>query len=402
MFAATPDSSIQSSRLVSETELLRVIALTSFDIRRAVKSVLATVPVDRLGRHKKRAPLSKLTVGQLFEGFSRLPHEPVAAGRPRFHDSWFWVVNEMALQVIPVLVHIGRIPAGHPIDVAQLHEFYNAAHTHLKPYLNAPVLSFLKNEPEADGFIHGLVATNLVAFEDLVARHAAHWGCNKRCILGSTLTHAGQAYEVKAWRLALPVCADADEKLYDVQALCVDASGRAAVNLDLRMVFLGEDAYFHDAMYTLDAYDEAGLELGVALARRFDNDPEGALDFFDGNGFVQLQEMQVRNDLRGQGLGMAVLRQVMATLTKGFRSRRLSHMVTAVEPLQFDFPLTGMPAELMLEGLDAVERVVSYFERARPQDAHPDLRGVELTFVANDPLARGSHLEQLRLLGEQR
>jgi len=27
---------------------------------------------------------------------------------------------------------------------------------------------------------------------------------------------------------------------------------------------------------------------------------------------------------------------------------------------------------------------------------------VELTFVASDPLARGSHLEQLRLLGEQR
>jgi len=402
MFASASDSSTQSTRLVSETELLSVLSLTSFDIRRAVKSVLATVPVDRLGRHKKRAPLSKLTVGQLFEGFSRLAHEPVAAGRPRFRDCWFWVVSEMALQAIPVLVHIGRIPAGHPINVAQLHELYNAAHTHLKPHLNASVLSFLKNEPEADGFIHGLVATNLVAFEDLVARHAAHWGCNKRCILGSALTHAGQAYEVKAWRLALPVCADAGEKLYDVHVLCVDASGRAAVNLDLRMVFLGEDAYVHDAMYTLDAYDDAGLELGVALARRFGNDPEGALDFFDGNGFVQLQEMQVRDDLRGHGLGMAVLRQVMASLTKGFRSRRLSHMVTAIEPRQFDFPLTGLPAELMLEGLDAVEQVVSYFERARPQDAHPDLRGVELTFVATDPLARGSHLEQLRLLGEQR
>lgn len=77
-------------------------------------------------------------------------------------------------------------------------------------------------------------------------------------------------------------------------------------------------------------------------------------------------------------------------------------MVTAIEPRQFDFPLTGLPAELMLEGLDAVERVASYFERERPQDAHPDLCGVELTFVATDPLARGSHLEQLRLLGERR
>lgn len=77
-------------------------------------------------------------------------------------------------------------------------------------------------------------------------------------------------------------------------------------------------------------------------------------------------------------------------------------MVVAVEPMQFDFPLTGLPAELLLNGLDAVERVTSYFERARPQDAHPALCGVELTFVASDPLARGSHLEQLRLLGEQR
>ena len=402
MFTSASDSSIQPTRLVTEAELLRAIALTSFDVHQAIHSVLATVPVDRLGRHKKRAPLSKLTVGQLFEGFSRLAHEPVTAGRPRFRDSWFWVVSEMALQVIPVLEHVGRIPVGYPINLAQLHELYCAAHTHLKPHLNAPLLSFLKNEPEADGFIHGLVTTNLVAFEDLVARHAAHWGCNKRSILASTLTHAGRGYAVNAWRLSLPVCADAGEKLYDVQVLCVDASGRAAVNLDLRMVFLGEDAYVHDAMYTLDAYDEAGLELGVALARRFDNDPEGALDFFDGNGFVQLQDMQVRDDLRGQGLGMAVLRQVMASLTKGFRKRRLSHMVTAIEPLQFDFPLAGLPAELMLEGLDAVEQVVSYFERARPQDAHPDLRGVELTYLTHDPLARGSHLEQLRLLGEQR
>lgn len=402
MFASASESSAQPTRLVSETELLHAIALTSFDIRRAVKSVLATVPVDSQGRYKKRVSLSKLTVGQLFEGYSRLAHEPVAAGRPRFHDCWFWVVNEMALQVIPVLVHVGRIPLGYPIDVAQLHELYTAAHTHLKPYLNAPVLSFLKNEPQANGFIHGLAAEDLATLEKLVTRHAASCGGTKKNILGTAMTHAGQDYEVKAWRLALPVHADAGEKLYDVQVLCVDASGRAAVSLDLRLVYLSEDAYTNDVVGVLDAYDEAGLELGVALARRFGDDPEGALDFFDGGGFVQLQYLQVRQDLRGQGLGMAVLRRVMAVLTKGLRKRPLSHMVVAVEPMQFDFPLMGLPAELLLDGLDAVERVTSYFERTRPQDAHSDLFGVQLTFVATDPLARGSHLEQLRLLGEQR
>ena len=40
--------------------------------------------------------------------------------------------------------------------------------------------------------------------------------------------------------------------------------------------------------------------------------------------------------------------------------------------MQFDH-LEGLPAELLLDDRDAVERLPLYFERTRPQDAHPDL-----------------------------
>lgn len=383
-----------STTFLSAEELLFLAPCITFDERTAASTVLACRPVTSRGLPSDWRGVLQISLGallkrtvQVVEGDRRY----ILTARQHVQSSW---ADELAA----ALQHSGRLPAGGLEESpAQLEQLRLAFDRFLEPYQDVKVEALLRNWPAGNGFFDGRRARSLEDAMTEVERLDGLTRVTQVLIDG----HLTPELKLNVWRKELFQVVGPSEELFDVRAVLSNLAGEVVAFADLRVAIMPAQTRVAELVALLEPYDALGLEIALALNRRLG--PGGASaqnEFFDGSGFAYLHAFEVREDLRGQKLGMKMLRAALGALTRGWNSRRVTKLVVSVCPLQFDYPLHGLPAELLVEGLDAAESFQDYFTRSRPQDALLGADHSAVWFVGAEPAARGSHLEQVRAIAE--
>lgn len=380
------------STFYSAERLLALVSCTSFDVQTAVRDVLKCPPVDAQGHVVSWPPAAQLTVGQVLQQRVQV----ITGGRKVSVRGLQHACVLLGLSLESVLRFQEQMPVDLFADEEQLQVVFAVGEQLLQPHRDVPLLSLLKNKPDAQGFLVAPVGSTVAECEAWLQRYEPE-NAPRKLLNGVEL----QGLKLHTWRVEHANLGDSPrERVYDVYSALADSKGVVQGHCTVRVVFMDEDAYVGDLVYVLDAYDELGLEIGVGLQRRLQDDPEASLDFFDGDGFAYLHTWELRDVHRGKGLGMAMLKATLPVLTKYLRNRYVSKLVTAVCPSQFILPLEGLTPDILLEGLDAVESVQRYLDEQRPQDSATAMGGTDIVYVAMEPLASGSHLDQLALLAQ--
>ncbi len=387
----------QPTTFLSAEELLFLAPCITFDERATARAVLSCRPVTSRGLPSHWSGVLQSSLGQLLERTVQvIEAEQRYIVKARQHAQSCW-----ADELVAALQHSARLPAGGLEESpAQLEQLRLAFDRFVEPYLDVKVEALLRNRPAGNGFFDGHRARTL---EDAMSDVEQLDGVTRvtQVLVDGRLT---PELKFNAWRKELFQVVGPSEELFDVRAVLSNRAGEVVAFADLRLVFLPPEVRSSDLISLLEPYDSLGLEIGLALARATGQaGPSGDASkdaFFDGSGFAYLSAMEVRSDLRGQQLGMKMLRATLGALARGWSSRQVTKLVVPLHPLQFDFPLAGMPAELLVEGLDAAEALQDYFTRSSPQDVFPAQAAASLWFVGVERAAHGTHLEQMRAIAE--
>lgn len=386
---------------MSDSVLLRAPELMSrFDaagvtLKSLVNAVLECSPVDVDGNAVPWPATSQMRVRHLVKQLVRSPQWPDQPPVPG--------LNVMSTVVAEKAAHIAMFLRGDEgatmlMTSAQVEEIFKAAAEFVKPRLDELVAPLLKHSPAADGFFSSYVGAGVEGIE--VNLGNACLADDKRPVR-RIADEPFEGRRLVAWRYAHPRLADAGERVTDSHAVLFDASEKQAGYVRLRHVWLCPQTASCDLVYILDAYDAEGLELGFALKEAVRQGSLDELDIHAGLPLLQVLEAEVRQDLRGQGLGMRLLRRALNLSVKGLRPQP-ALLTMAIKPMQYDFPLKGLPADTLLDALDATATLHQYVERNRPQDAVRSLLGTDILYLGVDARATGTHFEQLALLAEER
>lgn len=378
--------------LVAE-ELLRHFAHAGITLRSLAKAVLECTPVDLDGNALAWPPASKLRLRHLVRQVVRSatwPDEPPVPGLN--------IMSTVAAERATHAAMFSRHREGTAVMMtsAQVEEVYKAVAEFLRPHLELDVERLLMNSVQADGFFSSYRGDGVEGIEaNLVAASRATASSPLRRIADEPFEH----HRLALWRMTNQALACEGEQVTDIHAVLLDNLNRQAAYARLRHVALMPQTHEATLARTLDAYDELGLELGAALRAAVLEHRLSTRLLEEGLVLLQLQELEVRHDLRGHGLGMRMLHRALALGMKDLRPQPRVFAV-AVKPMQYDFPLQGLPPDMLLEALDATSRVHQLLEVCRPQDAVESLRGTEPLYLGVDGRATGTHIEQLMLLAE--
>lgn len=378
-------------------ELGNYIESTSMSAASAVRAVLACTRASSQGNKCSWPAAAGMTVRDVVNSSVFSPVPGIEGPVPAVHPVMALVAKAVGLH----LAFIRELPAEGLLSSAEKRQaLLTATNEFLRPHLDENVAQLLKNTENEDGFFRGYPTYDLAGLEQLIS-----FGEKPSSTVGSKRVAdevLEDGYRLLVWRSRRREEAQAGERLYDTTALLLDDMGQPAAYADVRLMFLSPGSMAEGLGVTLDAYDAQGLELGAALesfmeAEHYDEFEQ--MEFLS-EGILHLQKVEVRKDLRGRGLGALFLKAVLPLAAKCPKGYAVRKMVLAAQPLQFDFPLQGLTPDLQMEALDATERLFEYLERVRLQDSVPHLRGADLVYLATDPRATGSHVEQLALVAE--
>ncbi|KWT98128.1 MULTISPECIES: hypothetical protein [unclassified Variovorax] len=386
-----------ASTYFSTAQLRPYLDRTSIGATALVVAILSGAPHDRSGAPTRWPVLERLTVGQLLCDF--MVRVEALGGEIVTPET---VAGRACMDAIaPLLWHEGLVDDNWEPPGRQLDACIALATPLLAPVLGTSVTELLQYRPGATGFIGGYAS--MVSDElDVTLQNYFGGRVDKNGVarLADNLPlAAGEGLVLSMWRAGLHRYAEDGEKLYDIAALVSDAKGRPVATFDARIVYLRRGQSAAKALWTLDAYDEAGLKLGTSLhvLEQHQRLPDS---FYDGKGLLFLEAFEVRHDLRGQGLGAELLKELLPLALGGLR-RRVSKIAMAPFPLQYDYPVSEkLPPQLVMDAVDAVESLRAHIDRVRPQDLHPWTAGSDIIFLGQDPRATGTHDEQLYLLSE--
>lgn len=386
-FSGMNEYAAMSTVFLKRDELLAHFDVAGVTLRSLVQAVLRCTPVDRHGKHQQWPCGAHLTVGQLME-----------------RDVWApqWERQVQGLLVMATLVaedvvraclfSTNRMDREVLINAEQRDEILEAVCTYLAGYEDETVQGVLHHQPSADGFFSSFVDSNPDKLEALLP----NGGDKVRRILDEPFMDA----RLVVWRITRCQEAGVGERIHDTIALMLDERGRQAAYAQLRLAALPPVMTTSDWVAILDAYDALGLELGMALQQAATGRQlRGIASPETGLTVLQLQEIEVRADIRGQGLGMEMLKRVMPLAV-----RRLKHQpqvfALAAKPMQYDYPVGGMPPDMLLDALDAAENLAKYFQDQAPQETIASLTGSDILFLGVDERATGSYYQQLDALSE--
>lgn len=293
------------------------------------------------------------------------------------------------------LCYYGRLAQGQELQLYQC--ALQAVPRLLEGDFEETVEAVMTNRPDAHSGV----------YQHLIAPHAQGWRRElPRCYEGMADRSGVQelcfeqpfepGFALSVWRVGL-VGMGSGEKLHDLCAVLSDARGIAATAW-ARTVHWAPRMRAAELTYMLDAYDSDGLALGKALERLVLSAAVKPEALFEGD-LLHLQQLSVRQDLRGRGLGQRFASHALHTALSKHR-RRIATVAMAVQSPRFEYPLQGLPADLLMRAQDETEALGDYLRDCQLLAQVPKLADARVLLLAEDADARGTHVQQLRLLAE--
>lgn len=386
-----------SATVLSADKLFALLGQSSLSVQSVVKHLLQFAPLNSVGQLVPWPNASTLTVEDLLN--THISYTAIEPKGRRISGADATVLY--FAEVLNSIALYENINGGEGLEMAkpQFKELHKVAMQYLTPHAEDTVLTLLKAFPDASGFYQGFISSDPDELEALISSSVGESQPKYQPVRIHDEPFEG-SYQLRIWRTTRPAYALAREKLFDIQAMFSDHRGATAAYLSMRVAFLPKALDSATLVAVLDNYDAQGLELGVCLQTWLQSNQLEDLSLFGGGGLVHLQNIEVRSELRGRGLGARFLKAVLPLATAGISRRPLARLLMSVRPLQFSFPLTGLTPDLHLESLDARDSLHAYFEKERFQDVIPSMKGTEVIYLPNDKVSYGSQLEQFQALSD--
>jgi GNAT superfamily N-acetyltransferase len=365
--------------LVPASRLLDALIAVDLEVSEIVRRLLTARPADSRGAERAWPPLNELTVRRLL-GMSLRQRGAEVDSLPM--SGFSAAVGIVADELSRYLVEAGELPEdGFLFSEAQLDALHEATAAWMGAAFSQAVDSALRAKRSPLGFYRkGPITSSGEVHKRLTNPAYALAGSDMDELLVQQLEGG---HVLRAWRCALP-SAKPGHRVYDVIAVLTDPAGQASAYAEARVVLLPKSSATEAVATFLGEYEHRGEQLGNALSKLVASGRVDTEQLFDGAGLFFLESIEVRDELRGEGLGRLMLQALMPVAVSNLPVP-VTKMALRSNPLQFRCAPTGMPAAYGMEVAEAAAALARYLDEIRPQDNLPCAEGSSLLYLDTLP-----------------
>jgi hypothetical protein len=264
----------------------------------------------------------------------------------------------------------------------------------LKPFKNLTVLDALTSKVTPSGFYNDFGTGSV---DDIISQHSERWDSwgDVKKLKKIAFKEPVGPYFLTIVRFLFPL-EDERKRLYEVEAMLHNEHGESVAKAALA-IYLGASGTACEFMWAMDEIGDEGLiEVGLSFA----TETMTALEYDGELGKVAiLREWEVRNDMRGKGLGKLLLDETFARCLKG--PTKPNVLAVRLAPAQFEVPHVedwpnGHQPELMGPALN----LRNYWEREiAGEGSFLFKKDIEVYHVPYIPAARADDTVTMMALG---
>ncbi len=267
---------------------------------------------------------------------------------------------EVAERVIPLMLDRGLVSLDELQRTrAQVEALLTATQLFLEPHFEHSVEAYLK-KPDINGFYRGCTFSSVEHVDELFRQTAAAYGQKNAKLMASRPLKEG--LQLHAWAVTKHGLDGHSASVRDICVLLVDGQGSLAGCADLLRVDLGTCSEPSDLEEALTCYGQTSARLAERLQATAQG--TGRLSLRAAQGLIHLEHVELRKDLRGRGLGAALLREALTEISRQ-PGAPVGTLTWSAQPAQFDYPLEGLTPDVYLEALDAAETLGEHLRNAQ-------------------------------------